>query len=201
MSGNSSNTDQELTSLLQKGDQQAIARILEKYGDALYGSIYQMVQSEAIAKDLMQDACVKIWKNGSSYDPNKGRLFTWILRIARNTALDKIRTEKFQRQQTSESIEQTVSNAVAHSEEMQIQDVGLQQVISRLDEKYRVIIDLIYLQGYTQKEATEALNIPLGTVKSRVKIAIRELRTLLNDCTLPIFIVMTILTIIEILLK
>jgi len=199
MSGSYSNTDQELALLLQKGDQQAIARILEKFGDALYGSIYKMVQSEAIAKDLMQDTCVKIWKNGKSYDASKGKLFTWLLRIARNTALDKVRTEKFKREQRSESVDQTVSNSVAHSEEMNIQDVGLQQVIGRLDEKYRQVIDLIYLQGYTQKEATEALNIPLGTVKSRVKIAIRELRTLLNDRTLPIFIVTTILTIIELL--
>ena len=197
MSRSNLHTDQELILLLQKGDQRAIALILEKFGDALYGVIYRMVQSEAIAKDLMQDACVKIWKNGDKYDPNKGKLFTWLLRIARNTALDTIRTDKFKRQQTSESIEQTVFNSVAHSEEMQIADAGLQRVIRKLDEKYRQVIDLIYLQGYTQQEATKELDIPLGTVKSRVKIAIRELRKLLNDDTLPIFIVMTILKVLE----
>jgi len=188
MSAGTPNMDNDLILLLQKGDQRAIALILEKYGDALYGAIYNMVQSEAIAKDLMQDACVKIWKNGSKYDPKKGRLFTWLLRIVRNTTLDKVRTDKFKREQKSESIEQTVYNTVAHSEEMQISDVGLQQVIGRLDKKYRDVIDLIYLQGYTQQEATKKLDIPLGTVKSRVKIAIRELRALLSDHTLPIFI-------------
>jgi len=189
MSNTFSHKDNNLILLLQRGDRRAIALILEKYGDALYGAIFNMVRSEAIAKDLMQDACVKIWKNGSKYDESKGRLFTWLLRVTRNTALDKIRTDKFKREQTSESIEQTVYNTVSHSEEMQINDVGLQQVIGRLDEKYRAVIDLIYLQGYTQKEATQKLNIPLGTVKSRVKIAIRELRLLLKDRTLPIFII------------
>jgi len=191
------NMDNDLILLLQRGDQRAIALILEKYGDALYGSVYNMVRSEAIAKDLMQDACVKIWKNGASYDANKGRLFTWLLRVTRNTALDKIRTNKFKREQTSESIEQTVYNHVSHSEEMQINDIGLQQVIGRLDEKYRTVIDLIYLQGYTQKETTEKLNIPLGTVKSRVKIAIRELRLLLKDRTFPIFIAIIFLNLIS----
>jgi len=189
MSNTFSHKDNNLILLLQRGDRRAIALILEKYGDALYGAIFNMVRSEAIAKDLMQDSCVKIWKNGSKYDESKGRLFTWLLRVTRNTALDKIRTDKFKREQTSESIEQTVYNTVSHSEEMQINDVGLQQVIGRLDEKYRAVIDLIYLQGYTQKEATQKLNIPLGTVKSRVKIAIRELRLLLKDRTLPIFII------------
>lgn len=189
MSGETPNMDNDkLILLLQKRDQRAIAFILEKYGDAMYGVIYNMVHSEAIAKDLMQDACVKIWKNGSLYDPKKGRLLTWLLRIARNTTLDKIRTDKFKREQTSESIEQTVYNSVAHSEELKIKDVGLERVLGRLDEKYRKVIDLIYLQGYTHKEATEALHISLGTVKSRIKIAIRKLRILLNDHALPIFI-------------
>ncbi len=187
MLGENPNMDKELILLLQRGDQQAIAHILEKYGPALYGVIYNMVHSEEIAKDLMQDACVKIWKNGASYDPGKGRLFTWLLRVTRNTVLDKIRTDKFKRQQKSESIEKTVSNSVAHSEEMQIADSGLQNVIKQLDSKYVDVIDLVYIQGYTQKETAEALKIPLGTVKSRVKIAIRELRNLLGDRLLSIF--------------
>jgi len=197
MSKISLHEDNDLILLLQRGDQGAIALILEKYGDALYGSIYNMVRSEVIAKDLMQDACVKIWKNGASYDASKGRLFTWLLRVVRNTALDKIRTDKFKREQRSESIEQTVYNHVSYSEEMQINDVGLQQVIGRLDEKYRAVIDLIYLQGYTQKETTDKLNIPLGTVKSRVKIAIRELRLLLKDSNFPIFIATIFLNLIS----
>ncbi len=87
-----SNKDKELILLLQRGDKEAIAHILEQYGDAIYGVIYNIVHSEETAKRLMQEACVRIWRNGSSYDPNKGKLFAWLLRVARNTALDTIRT-------------------------------------------------------------------------------------------------------------
>jgi len=93
---------------LKNGDQQAMATILNKYGDALYGAIYQIVRSEDIAKDLMQDASIKIWKNIKSYDEQKGRLFTWLLRVCRNTAIDKVRTGKFKAVAQSKTLEETV---------------------------------------------------------------------------------------------
>jgi len=141
------NPDLSMILQLKNGDQKAMAQVLDKYGNALYGAIYQIVRSEDIAKDLMQDASIKIWKNIKSYDEKKGRLFTWLLRVCRNTAIDKVRTGKFKSIAQSKTIEETVYNTVAHSEEMNIPDSGLQQVISRLDEKYQQVINLIYLQG------------------------------------------------------
>lgn len=191
----STTTNPDISVILQlkNGDQRAMATILDKYGDALYGAIYQIVRSEDIAKDLMQDASIKIWKNIKSYDEQKGRLFTWLLRVCRNTAIDKVRTGKFKAIAQSKTIESTVANNVSHSEEMNIPDSGLQQVIQRLDEKYQQVINLIYLQGFTQREAADELDIPLGTVKSRVKIAIRELRGLLGDNPLLILVIITLL--------
>lgn len=187
------NPDANVILQLKNGDQRAMAAVLDKYGDALYGAIYQIVRSEDIAKDLMQDACIKIWKNIKSYDEQKGRLFTWLLRVCRNTAIDKARTAKFKAIARSKTIESTVYNNVSHSEQMNIPDSGLQQVISRLDEKYQQVINLIYLQGFTQRETADKLDIPLGTVKSRVKIAIRELRGLLGDNPLLILVIITLL--------
>jgi RNA polymerase sigma-70 factor (ECF subfamily) len=173
--------DSEIITLLGDNPRNAIAQILDKYGDALYGSVLRITQSKEVAEDIMQVASVKIWKNASSYDPAKGRLFTWLLNVCRNAALDKVRTAKYKRTQTSESIDSTVYDNVSHSEEMEIEDVGLRRTLNLLEPKYREVIDLLYLQGYTQREATEELGIPLGTVKSRVKVGIRELRILLKD--------------------
>lgn len=159
----------------------AVGYIIDKYGGALYTVIYKVVHSEEVAKDLFQDACVKFWKNADKYDSSKGRLFTWLLNICRNTALDKARTAKFKYQQTSKPIDSTVYDNVSHSEEMTIKDIGLQKALTQIDSKYRDVIDLLYLQGYTQREAVEKLNIPLGTVKSRAQIAIRELRKILGE--------------------
>ncbi len=194
----STTTNPDISMILQlkNGDQQAMAAILDKYGDALYGAVYQIVRSEDIAKDLMQDACIKIWKNIKSYDEQKGRLFTWLLRVCRNTAIDKVRTGKFKAIAQSKTIESTVYNNVSHSEEMNIPDSGLQQVIQRLDEKYQQVINLIYLQGFTQVEAAKELDIPLGTVKSRIKIAIRELRAILGDSPLIVLAIITSLLIV-----
>lgn len=187
------NPDAGVILQLKNGDQRAMATVLNKYGDALYGAIYQIVRSEDIAKDLMQDACIKIWQNIKSYDEQKGRLFTWLLRVCRNTAIDKARTAKFKAIAQSKTLEETVYDNVTHSEQMNIPDSGLQQVIQRLDEKYQQVINLIYLQGFTQREAADELDIPLGTVKSRVKIAIRELRGLLGDNPLLILVIITLL--------
>lgn len=182
-----------MVSRLKNGDQEAMAAILDKYGDALYGAIYQIVRSEDIAKDLMQDAAIKIWKNIGNYDENKGRLFTWLLKVCRNTAIDRVRTAKFKSIAQSKTIEDTVYNSSTHSIEMDIPDSGLHQTIQRLDVKYQQVINLIYLQGFTQQETASELDIPLGTVKSRVKIAIRELRKLLGDNPLLILVIIALL--------
>jgi len=183
--------DSKIITLLQTHPRQAVAEILDKYGSALLGLIFKIVGSKEVAEEILQDTAIKAWKNADKYDASKGRLFTWLLNIARNTAIDKVRTQKFQRNRTSKPLDKAVSNDVAFSEEMQIKDVGLHQQINRLEEKYRQIIDLLYLQGYTQQEVTDTLDIPLGTVKSRVRIAIRELRKILSNSSILFFVNLT----------
>lgn len=174
-------SDEELITLLHNNKQRAIQPLLDKYGDALFGVVMSIVHAKEIAEDVMQDTFVKVWKNADSYNAEKGRLFTWLVNIARYTAIDKIRTVKFKENRKTISLDRTVYESDRHSEEMQIQDVGLRKVINSLEEKYSRLIDLLYLQGFTQKEAAEALNIPLGTVKTRSKTAIAQLRTLLGS--------------------
>ena len=173
--------DQTIVAQMRADGRQAIGLILEKYGDALYGVVLKITGSREVSEDLMQEAFLKIWKNANSYDERKGRLFTWLINIVRNTAIDKVRTQKFQRNRKSVPVEKTVYENESLSEEMNIADVGLQRAINNLEPKYRQIIDLLYLRGYTQREVTEEFDIPLGTVKTRVKIAIRELRKVLTD--------------------
>lgn len=187
--------DSKIIALLKENPRQAVAEILTKYGNALLGLIFKIVGSKEVAEEILQDTVIKVWKNSDKYDASKGKLFTWLLNIARNTAIDKVRTQKFQRQRTSKQLDNTVNNDVAFSEEMQIKDIGLHQQINSLDEKYRQIIDLLYLQGYTQQEVTDTLDIPLGTVKSRVRIAIRELRKILNNSSI-LFLVSLIIDVI-----
>lgn len=174
-------SDEELISLLHTNRQRAIQPMLDKYGDALFGVVLSIVHAREIAEDVMQDTFVKVWKNADSYSVEKGRLFTWLVNIARYTAIDKVRTVKFKENRRTISLDRTVYENEQLSEEMEIRDVGLRKVVDSLEEKYSRLIDLLYLQGFTQKEAAEALNIPLGTVKTRSKTAIAQLRTLLGS--------------------
>ena len=172
--------DSKLSDLLKNNPRRAVAEILKKYGAALLGILLKMTGSKEEAEDLLQDTSVKIWKNAQQYDEKKGRLFTWLLNIARNTAIDKTRTQKYQKGKKSQPLDETVYNSIKLSEEMKVSDPGLEDQINNLDPKYRQIIDLIYLQGYSQKEVAEMLSIPLGTVKTRARAGLRQLRKLLK---------------------
>ena len=134
-----------------------------------------------MAADVLQDVFINIWKKITSYDAAKGRLFTWMLNIARNAAIDRIRSRSYQDGLKNQSLTETVNtlgkNPVV---EAQVNDIGLKKVISRLKEEYRTLIDLSYFQGFTHEEISKLLNIPLGTVKTRIRTALTQLRTLIQ---------------------
>ncbi|MEM1119238.1 MAG: sigma-70 family RNA polymerase sigma factor [Bacteroidota bacterium] len=167
--------------LLQRNDQRAIELLYNDYAAALYGVVFRIVLSEEIAQDVLQDAFVKIWKNGSMYDRSKGTLFTWVLNICRNKAIDATRSKHFRGNGKIQDWENFVHSSDKQFTEIPINHIGLLRHVDGLEEKYRKVIQLIYFQGYTQKEVTEELGIPLGTVKSRLKIGLRELKKLYQD--------------------
>ncbi len=140
------------------------------------GIIYKVIPSQEIAEEVLQDTFVKVWKYAKQYDASKGRLYTWFVNIARNTAIDKVRSAGFRKDQKTDSIENLVYTDSAGAEEANIADSGLRTVINSLDEKYRTLIELVYFQGYSQREIEKEFNIPLGTVKTRLRAAISELR-------------------------
>lgn len=180
----------QVIQLLAQRDKRAISILYDQYGPALYGIIIKIVKSESIAQDVLQDSFIKIWKNGPNYDPKKGTLFTWMLNISRNTAIDKTRSSYYRRTQNSESINHNVSNNINWSIVPKTEHIGLKKVISNLDEKYKIIIELIYFRGLSQQEVHEQLNIPLGTVKSRLRIGLRELRKVFDIQNISIIVLL-----------
>lgn len=178
---NKDQLESQIVSLLQAGNQQAVSLIYQNYSDTLYGLILKVIPSKEIAQEVLQDTFVKIWKNAHQYDSKKGRLFTWFANIARNTAIDRVRSAQFRREQKTGSIESLVQENEYGSEELSVRDSGLKKIIDSLDEKHRVLIELAYFQNYTQREIEKELGIPLGTIKSRIRTAINELRTKLGS--------------------
>jgi len=174
-------SEEELVALLQNKDQQAFAYLYDNYSAALNGVIYRLVEDRELAEDILQEAFVKIWNNFASYDTTKGRLFTWMLNITRNLTIDTLRSKGYKKQAKISSDENSVSNFTDDNRMAERFDaLGLRKQLVNLKPEQRSIIDLAYFNGYTQDEISKELGVPLGTVKTRMRSAIIELRKLLE---------------------
>ncbi len=166
-----------LISRLQAGDEKAFERIYFLYSESLYGIIYNIIRDEKIAEELLQDVFLKIWNNASTYNPEKGRFFTWILNIARNASIDRLRSKDFKNSKGNLRSENFEDILVAQSNVAgKIDAIGIQKYLDRIGPVCKRLIDLLFFKGFTQKESAEELDIPLGTVKSRNRVCIDKLR-------------------------
>ena len=174
-------SEEELVVLLQSKDQGAFSYLYDNYAAALNGIIYRMVENRELAEDILQEAFIKIWNNFSNYDSSKGRLFTWMLNITRNLTIDTLRSKGYKKQGKISSDENFVSNYTDDNKIAERFDaMGLRKQLVSLKPEQRSIIDLAYFGGYTQDEISKEMGIPLGTVKTRMRTAILELRKILQ---------------------
>lgn len=169
--------EEDIVRLLHQKDEQVMAVLYEKYSIALFGVIHRMLTDQKLAEEQLQECFLKIWNYADKYDPQKGRLFTWMLQIARNTAIDATRTKRFKQEQKIQNLEKSVS-IIERSNPVKFNtdQIGIRELVEKLNTKYALIIDTIYFRGYTQAEAAEELDLPLGTVKTRVRKALRLLK-------------------------
>jgi RNA polymerase sigma-70 factor (ECF subfamily) len=170
--------EQNIVRLLEKGDKTALNLLYANYADSLYGVILKVTNNEELAQDALQETFVKVWKNAKKYDSKKAKLFTWLYRIAKNTAIDKLRSfnNRFEKE-----VQIDKYNVYILPTSNLNQDVlDLREHVARLDDKYQIVLRALFFEGMTQQEASEELDIPLGTIKSRLKIGLRELKKVYN---------------------
>lgn len=165
--------------LLQQRNEKAFEYLYDNYSGALFGIVNSIVTDKEIANDVLQNVFINIWRKIESYDPSKGRLFTWMLNIARNSSIDEIRSKGFRDSQKNQSLSSNVDVAGVVTIPS-IDDVGLRKVLTRLKGELRVLVDLSYFQGFTHEEISKMLDIPLGTVKTRIRSALIQLRTMIR---------------------
>lgn len=166
--------DQEIYIKLKSRDESGLSLLYDNYVDALFGMAYRVLKNEAHAEDVIQKSFLKIWNNIGQYNSDKSTLFTWMARIVKNTAIDTSRLVSFKKENKSETFDINVHKV--GSQEIDDSKIDALNMIDGLDEKYATILDYLYLRGYTQKELAEELDMPLGTIKTRVKKAIEILR-------------------------
>lgn len=169
-----------LVTRLQKGDQTAISDIYDHYSEALYGICLKILRNNTgMAEDAFQEAMIKIWKYASSYNPEKGRLFTWILNITRNTAIDYWRKMDKRSEIQNDISDVHVSNPnMVRSLNTDTMDVADQ--LENLSTEERDVIELAYFSGLTHQQISGQLELPLGTVKTRIRRGITKLRKIYN---------------------
>jgi RNA polymerase sigma-70 factor (ECF subfamily) len=166
---------------LQQKDQQAFSYLYDNYSGALFGVISRMVDNKEVAEDILQEVFVRIWNNFSSYDRIKGRLFTWMMNLTRNLTIDTLRSKGYKKQAKIYSNENSVNNLSGNvNVSEQFDALGIRKQLSLLKNEQKEIIDLSYFSGFTQDEISKQLGIPLGTVKTRMRAAILELRKILQ---------------------
>lgn len=174
-------SEDELVLSLRNREKIAIEALYDMYSASLYGVISRIVIDEAVAEDVLQETFVKIWHSFNGYSAEKGRLFTWMVNIARNLAIDKVRSKDFRNQNKNQELENNVTfideqkNTVYNPELL-----GIKELVQTLKPEQKSILDLVYFKGYTHVEAAEELDIPLGTIKTRLRMAIQQLRKHFN---------------------
>lgn len=174
-------TERELVSSLKSRDNKAFSYLYDNYSSSLYTVIAQLVDDKDIANDVLQEVFINIWRKIESYDPVKGRLFTWMLNIARNASIDTLRSRSFRNSRKNQSLQRSKEwSETGRPGSVNIDNIGLKRIVERLKKEHRVLIDLAYFKGYTHEEIAQIEDIPLGTVKTRIRNALTQLREYLK---------------------
>ncbi|UAY53095.1 RNA polymerase sigma factor [Ferruginibacter albus] len=172
--------EEELLVLLKSKDRLSFEYLYDNYCGSLYGIIMKIIGDKEIADEVLQDVFLNVWKRIESYDPLKGTLFTWMLSISRNLAIDYMRSKAHKKHQRNCLLSEEIffcSNVF--SVNINIDTIGIKKAIGKLSPEYENLIDMVYFKGFTQREIAEILEIPLGTVKTKLKRSLIQLRVCL----------------------
>jgi RNA polymerase sigma-70 factor (ECF subfamily) len=170
-------SEDKLVEGLKNMDGSAMSALYRMYSDSLYRVISTIVVIEEVAQDLLQETFIKIWKSFKHYDPGKGRLYTWMARLARNISIDYLRSVNHRNYTVSENLIESTQQIdkkfqVSYNPEL----IGVRDMTTILNEHQRTTLDLIYFKGYTHVQAAEELNVTVGIIRSRLQSSISELR-------------------------
>ena len=171
----------QLSELLKARNPEALEILYRDYSSALYGVISRIVPDQELANEVLQDAFLRIWQKADTYDPEKGRLFTWMFNIARNLAIDKLRSAEMRRKEKTASMSGFVSDIEEQGTREKIGDnLGVRELLDDLREEERFVVEKLYFGGLSQAELSKEYDIPLGTVKTRLRMALKHFRKMMK---------------------
>jgi len=175
-------SEQDLIVALKERNNNAFSYLYDNYANALYGIIKQIItDNHELASDVLQEVFINIWRKIETYDQTKGRLFTWMLNIARNASIDTLRSKSYQNSQKNQELADNVYKGTNNqTTRLNVDNIGLKKVLEKLKPEHRILVELAYFKGFTHEEIAELEGIPLGTVKTRIRNALLQLREYLK---------------------
>jgi RNA polymerase sigma-70 factor (ECF subfamily) len=171
--------DAELVRRLQKRDPQALGELYDRYGRVAYTLILRIVRDAATAEDLVQETFLRIWNRVQGFDGDRGALGGWLLAVARNRAIDYLRSAGG-RLRNAVELDENAHPSLFLDLDKKILNADnarrLRQALEKLNPNQRNVIELAYFEGLSQSEMAERIGQPLGTVKTWVRTALKLLR-------------------------
>jgi len=179
-------SDLELLALIGRSDKDALAALYERYGRRVFSLAVRILSDSVTSEEVTQDVFLSIWRRGASYSPDKGKFTTWLFSIAHNRTIDELRRRRRDLNRGSDDVEEHLDivsadispddSAVAQSEYAMVREA-----LKALPPEQRQVVELAYFRGLTQAEIAEKMGQPLGTVKTRMRLALKKLRDALGS--------------------
>lgn len=183
--GAESATDNELLERIQAGDDEALSLIYDRYGGLTFALAFRLLGDRGQAEDVVQEAFLSLWRRAATFDAGRGSVRGWLTTITRNAAIDR-RRGRFRHQQQERDIDDYAYRLAGGSEDVwqtvkqSLEGEEIHRALRELPDEQRRALELAYFDGLTQAEIAERLEIPLGTVKSRARLGLQRLASILE---------------------
>lgn len=182
--------DEELMVTIAEGETGALEALYDRYGGPAYSLALRILGDREAAEEVVQDAFVAVWRSAETYDPKSGRLYSWLLKITRNRAIDELRRRSVPTRDPSaggRSLDGEPDPAQDQEAPEAAWTAELRSVVGAaldgLPRDQREVLEMAYMRGWSQREIAERTGIPLGTVKTRTRLALKKLRRVLKPLT------------------
>jgi RNA polymerase sigma-70 factor (ECF subfamily) len=179
--------DQAIIRLIARSQESALSELYDRYSRLIYSMALNVVGNPEIAEEITQDIFIRIWDHADTYQAEKAKVVTWIASMTRYRSIDVVRRQEVRPEghsvpwDTEPPTHETAPINVEEEVEISQRRRRVRQAISLLPEEQRQALTYAYFQGYTHREIAEAMGEPLGTIKTRIRLAMQKLRQILEQ--------------------
>jgi RNA polymerase sigma-70 factor, ECF subfamily len=171
--------DEDLVVRVAGGDEQALSELYDRYCRPVYATGIRLLGDAFLAEELVQDAFINVWRRAETFNPGLASFSTWLHKITRNRAVDLARRRHARPLSVGEDPLQIIPGGPEPEDKVNSWDVA--RSLSRIPNKHREVLELAYFEGLTQREISQRINVPLGTIKSRTTAALKNLRQIMTS--------------------